>query len=67
MRRDKRESRVFLPSSLDIRRACEKIQEGWSERERRKRAGGEEGGHWLPPLVETDSLLAEASGAADIY
>ena len=65
MRRDKRESRVFMPTSHDIREACERIQESWSERERRKRAGWTDGGHWLPPLVETDSLLYEVSRATD--
>ena len=65
MKREKRESRVFLPTSHDIRQACEKIQETWSERERRKRAGWIEGGHWLPPLVETESLLDDISRATD--
>jgi hypothetical protein len=65
MRRDKRENRVFLPTTHDIREACEKIQESWSERERRKRAGWIEGGHWLPPLVETESLLEDISRATD--
>ncbi len=65
MGRAKREGRVFVPTSHEIREACERIQEGWSERERRKRAGWIEGGRWLPPLVEIDSLLYEASRAAD--
>ena len=56
MKRDKRERRVFLPTSHDIRQACERIQEGWTPRERQKRAGCAEQQHWLPPLVESDSL-----------
>ncbi|MHB8972138.1 MAG: hypothetical protein ACYC3X_06505 [Pirellulaceae bacterium] len=65
MRQDKRDSRVFMPTSLDIRQACDKIQERWSERERRKRAGWVEGQHWLPPLVEVDSLPYDVSRATD--
>ena len=65
MKRDKRESRVFLPTSHDIRQACDRIQQDWSERERRKRAGWLEGGQWLPPVVSTDSLLDDASRASD--
>lgn len=65
MKRDKRESRVFLPTSHDIRQACDRIQQNWSERERRKRAGWQEGGQWLPPVVTTDSLLDDACRASD--
>ncbi len=65
MKRDKRESRVFLPTSHDIRQACDRIQQKWSDRERRKRAGWTEGGQWLPPVVSTDSLLDDASRASD--
>lgn len=65
MKRDKYESRVYLPSSHDIRQACDRIQKGWSERERRKRAGWIEGGHWSPPLVEADSMLYDLSRLSD--
>lgn len=59
MKGEKRERRVFLPTSVDIRQACERIQEGWTERERKKRAGANNQQHWLPPLVEADSLFLD--------
>jgi hypothetical protein len=65
MRRERRESRVFMPTSQDIQRACERIQGSWSERERKKRAGWTENGRWLPPLVEVDALLSEVSRTGD--
>ena len=36
------------PTEQEIRRACERIQAGWSERQRRKRAGMPEQ-HWVVP------------------
>ena len=57
----KRERRVFLPTLDDIRQSCGKIQEHWSEWERRKRSGWVEEPHWFPPLVEVDSLLYDIS------
>ena len=65
MKPDKRSERTYEPTAQDIREACERIQEGWSERERRNRAGDIEGRHWLPPLVEGQSLLYDVSGAGD--
>ncbi len=65
MKRDKYESKVYLPSSYDIREACDQIQKSWSERERRKRAGWIERQHWSPPLVEADSLLYDLSRLSD--
>ena len=59
MKGDKRSEKVYLPSKHDIARACEKIQEGWSERERLKRMGRTEKEHWLPPLVQADSIFPE--------
>ena len=59
MKRDKRSENVYLPSKQDIEQACAKIQEGWSERERLKRMGRAEKQHWLPPLVECDSLFPD--------
>ncbi len=59
MKRDKRSEKVYLPSSRDIQLACEEIQKGWSDRERVKRAGGDEGRHWLPPLVDCESLFPD--------
>jgi hypothetical protein len=57
MNRVNRESKAFLPTLHDIRQACDKIQENWSEWERRKRSGGIEKPHWLPPFVEVDLLF----------
>ena len=59
MKRDRRSEKVYLPTSHDIQQACEKIQQGWSEREKLKRSGRTEGKHWLPPLVESESLFPD--------
>lgn len=42
------------PTEQEIRRACERIQAGWSERQRRKRAGMPEQ-HWLVPEISVFS------------
>ncbi len=59
MKRDRRSEKVYLPTSYDIEQACERIQAGWTERERLKRAGWAEGRHWLPPLVDTETLFPD--------
>lgn len=59
MKRDRRSEKVYLPSSHDIQEACERIQKGWSERERLKRSGGDERWRWLPPVVECESLYPD--------
>ena len=59
MKPDKRSERTFEPTAQDIREACHRIQEGWSERERNKRAGWAAGAQWAPPLVETDFLFPD--------
>lgn len=59
MKRDKRSENVYLPSKHDIEKACEKIQQGWSELERLKRMGRAEKQHWLPPVVECESLFPD--------
>ncbi len=62
MKRDRRSENVYLPTSHDIEQACERIQAGWTERERLKRAGWVEGRHWTPPLVATDTLYSDGLG-----
>ena len=59
MKRDRRSEKVYLPTSHDIQQACERIQEGWSDREKLKRSGRAEGRHWLPPLVESETLFPD--------
>ncbi len=59
MKPSKRSERIFEPTALDIRQACEEIQGGWSEREKNKRSGWASGAHWLPPLVDTDYLFPD--------
>jgi hypothetical protein len=59
MKRDRRSENVYLPTSREIREACERIQAGWSERERRKRSGQAEGRRWLPPLIDSDTLFPD--------
>jgi hypothetical protein len=39
---------------------CEFIRAGWTERERRKRAGDAESMHWTPPRVTVDEELLAA-------
>jgi hypothetical protein len=56
MKPRQRSERVFEPTPHEIERACEEIQEGWSERERRKRAGSSQGGRWLPPFIDSALL-----------
>ena len=59
MKPKKRGRNIFEPTARDIRRACEKIQENWSDQERRKRAGQQHQDHWMPPFVDLDSLDSE--------
>ena len=59
MKQDRRSEKVYLPTSHDIQQACERIQEGWSDREKLKRSGRAEGRHWLPPLVESETLFPD--------
>ncbi len=59
MKRDRRSEKVYLPTSHDIQQACERIQEGWSDREKLKRSGRAEGRHWLPPLVDSETLYPD--------
>lgn len=47
---------VFSPTTDDIKKACDRIREGWTDREHRKRSGylGTARGDflaWTPPVV----------------
>lgn len=39
------------PTPEEIADACQRIREGWDEREHKKRAGENRGGGWTPPVV----------------
>lgn len=59
-------ARPYEPSPRDIRRACDDIQESWSERERKKRSGRRSGtSGWMPPSVKMSSLTEAADDAYD--
>jgi hypothetical protein len=51
-KRPTRTNQAYAPSPGAIREECEHIQAGWSERERRKRAGRASGSAWTPPRVD---------------
>jgi hypothetical protein len=58
------------PTEQEIRRACERIQAGWSEQQRRKRAGTPEK-RWVVPEVSVlsrfgafDERVEDADDAA---
>jgi len=53
--------RPYEPTLRDIRRACERIQAGWSERERDKRAGRLRAVTWVPPSVDWSALTEAAN------
>ena len=46
----------YQPSPRDIRTACDRIQEAWSEREREKRSGHMTNGRWTPPSVDWSTV-----------
>jgi len=46
----------YEPTPRDIRRACECIQAGWTERERDKRAGLLRSRTWMPPSVDWSAI-----------
>lgn len=46
----------YVPSGRDIRDACRIIQSGWSDHERRKRAGLPRYEPWAPPFVHASQL-----------
>jgi hypothetical protein len=41
----------YLPSPLEISKACRQIQQTWSEQERKTRAGAGPGTGWYPPGI----------------
>jgi hypothetical protein len=43
---------AYKPSAEEIERACAKIQEKWSTRQRNKRAGRMADSNWTPPRVD---------------
>ena len=57
----KRRSEIFLPTSAEIRQACTEIQSAWDERERQKRSRTEITQHWLPPIIDTETLAYNIS------
>ena len=47
---------AYKPSAEEIERACAKIQEKWSVRQRNKRAGRVTENNWMPPRVDWASI-----------
>ena len=54
----------YEPSCAEISRACEEIQRGWSDRERKKRAGTLDRPTWLPPVIELEAILFDDGNSA---
>lgn len=54
-----REAKNYEPSAREIRRACAEIRQGWSEQERRKRAGLNKEEPWTPPRARIEYLEDE--------
>lgn len=46
----------YEPTPRDIRRECQRIQAGWSDREREKRAGRLRPVTWMPPSVDWNAV-----------
>jgi hypothetical protein len=47
---------AYKPSAEEIERACAKIQEKWSARQRSKRSGRNTESNWTPPRVDWASI-----------
>ena len=45
-----------VPSEREILDACQQIQQGWSETERRRRAGLPKVQYWVPPLIPLEQM-----------
>lgn len=54
----------YCPSQEDIRKACEEIQQNWSERESQRRAGIPPKTTWLPPVIHMDGASLSEEEAA---
>jgi hypothetical protein len=59
-----REGKNYEPTVRDIRRACASIREGWSDQERRKRAGLGKEESWTPPRARIEFLEDEDSSSS---
>lgn len=55
----------YEPSGRDIRDACRRIQAGWTDHERRKRAGLPRLEPWAPPVVPSSYLSTEMDTTLD--
>jgi hypothetical protein len=53
------------PSRRDIASACREIQSGWSDNERRKRAGLPKYEAWNPPTIRSSQLGGDAEVDAE--
>jgi len=48
-----------VPTRREIRDACRQIQDRWSDRERRRRAGLPKVQYWIPPIIPVNQLGCE--------
>ncbi len=55
-RNDERDAEEHNPTRQDIRDACQEIQAGWSDSERRKRAGLPKVSYWNPPTFQANQF-----------
>lgn len=63
----KRLSKPYEPTSAEIRRACDRIQKTWNEKERCKRSGQRLDTTWQPPRVSMSSLTDAANEEQDDF
>lgn len=54
------------PSRREIASACREIQTGWSDSERRKRAGLPKHEAWNPPTIRSSQLGADVEFDGDV-
>jgi len=55
---------IYLPTPDEIQLECEKFQNAWSSRERRKRDCSVKPQPWTLPIIEIAVLMANASAAS---
>lgn len=48
-----------VPTHREILDACQRIQQKWSDAERRRRAGLPKAQYWLPPLIPIEQMGGE--------